>query len=70
MLESEAQKAKFAKDFPIYPNHKKYEPADNHQNLHKIFVPPAYLTQAGQTYTGMPFTATKVSVNNKMAATA
>lgn len=26
--------------------------ADNHQSLHKIYVPPAYMTQAGQTYIG------------------
>lgn len=30
MLESEAQKAKFEKNFPTYPNYKKFELGDNH----------------------------------------
>lgn len=52
MIESEAQKRKFEKSFPEYPQKKTYEPADNHSSLHKIEIPPAYLIQVGATYTG------------------
>lgn len=55
MLESEAQKAKFERSFPTYPHLKKYEVGENHQQLHKVHVPPAYLTQAGMKYNGEPF---------------
>jgi hypothetical protein len=55
MVESAAQKAKFDRTFPIHPQHKKYEPGDNHAHRHFVHVPPAYLIEAGMTYTGVPF---------------
>jgi hypothetical protein len=40
------------KPFPINPTLKAYAPAENHTNLHHIFIPPAYLTDPNITYTG------------------
>lgn len=52
ILDSEEQRLREDKAWPTNPTLKKYEPADLDSHLHRIYVPPAYMTQAGATYTG------------------
>lgn len=51
MLDSASTRHK-VKPLPISPDKGDYLPGENHTNLHKQYVPPAYLTQPGVTYTG------------------
>ena len=61
MKDSEAQNAKFEKTFPKFPHQKKWEFSDPNTHLHKVYIPPAYMTQAGVTYTGMTTSSPKQS---------
>ena len=47
-----ASTRKKVKPIPNEPNKCDYVPGENHASLHKLYVPPAYLTQPGVTYTG------------------
>jgi len=43
---------KKVKPYPEKPTLKMYEPAESHFKLHRIHVPPAYMTNADVPYTG------------------
>ena len=48
---------KKGKPLPTDINKKEFVAADNHANLHRQYVPPAYMTNPGVTYTGANKTA-------------
>jgi len=49
MEDSEAQRIKFEKSFPQFPQNKKHEQGENHTHLHRIYIPPAYLEKTCTT---------------------
>lgn len=67
MEDSAKQQADFERTYPIHPHLKKWEAGDNSSHLHKIYVPPAYLTQPGINYTGTKSPSRRVTATEMVS---